>query len=805
MKGSRRLTAFRVAYPAAWLLGGLVVLAWLWLFFWACLDAPAPSTVLLDRHSEFLGEISGSEVGGSDRTGQGYWPLPQFPRRVVAATLAAEDRRFWSHAGVDPLAVGRALWQNLQHGARVSGASTLAMQVARLQNPGPRSYPRKAIEALTALALTARYGREAVLAHYLRIAPYGNQVHGIAAAARRYFAKPVEDLSWAEVALLVAIPQAPSRMNPLHAEGRRQAIHRGEWILARLREEGWLSQAEHELAMAQLRTIQPLPRTRRPPAVMHALLTLKEQLARDPAAGRVVMTTLDVKLQREVTRLARETVREWEGKGAANAAVMVIDLAGREVLASVGSIDYFDARRAGAIDYTRVSRSPGSTLKPFIYALALERGAITPATVLDDLPSAGAGIQNADGRFLGPLLPRVALANSRNVPAVDLLQHVGLGTSYAFLQELGLHRGISPPHRYGLSLAVGGLPVSLERLAGAYTALARDGRLGGLVWYRGEPTAPERQVLSEDTARRIALMLSDPQARLPTFPRMGSLEYPFPVAVKTGTSSFWHDAWALAWSRRYLVVAWLGRPDGRAMEGLSGYASAGLAQKVLRRLHPRETEGLEEVGFPLPRGSHPVRLCALTGKLATPACDHVVIEHFAPGTEPVEPCRAHQMLAVDGRNGLLASAGTPAAYVQVRRFVDLAPRYAEWQAAHGLLPPPTLVSTLDENSGARGRMPQASRLRPVAAKTARVRITAPRPGLKIIRDPESPPSAGSLTLSAAVDPAVDQVIWYVDGKPFRVADWPYTVRWPIEAGVHTIQARLLYAESASEAVKLTVH
>jgi penicillin-binding protein len=230
---------------------------------------------------------------------------------------------------------------------------------------------------------------------------------------------------------------------------------------------------------------------------------------------------------------------------------------------------------------------------------------------------------------------------------------------------------------------------------------------------------------------------------------------------------------------------------------------------ILRLLHPRETDGLEEVGFPLPRGAHPVRLCALTGKLAAPACDHVVIEHFTEGTEPVEPCRAHQMLAVDSRNGLLASPATPTAYVQVRRFVDLAPRYAEWQAARGLLPPPTQVSMLDEGSRASGWTPApilgAGRLHPAAAQTARVRITAPRPGLRIVRDPESPPSTGSLTLSAAVDPAVDQVVWYVDGKPFRVADWPYTVRWPIEAGVHTIQARLPFVETASEAVKLTVY
>jgi hypothetical protein len=170
----------------------------------ARLEAPAQTLLLRDRHGRFLGEL-----GGSDATGYGYWPLERLPPRVVAATLAAEDRRFWRHPGVDPVAVARALWQNLGAGRRVSGASTVAMQVARMQRPGRRTYLRKAVEAVAALALTHRYGREQVLAHYLKIVPYGNQVHGISYASRRYLDKPVADLSWAEVAFLAAIPQAP--------------------------------------------------------------------------------------------------------------------------------------------------------------------------------------------------------------------------------------------------------------------------------------------------------------------------------------------------------------------------------------------------------------------------------------------------------------------------------------------------------------------------------------------------------------------------------------------------------------------
>src|SRR5262245_19791311 len=222
----------KIAIAALTLTAGLFA----WGYWSAELVAPAPTPLLLDRHGEFL-----AQVAAPDGRGYGYWPVEDLPPRVVAAALSLEDRRFWSHPGVDPVAILRALWQNLASGERVSGASTLAMQVARMQDPGPRTYYRKAREAVTALFLTVRYGREAVLSQYLRLVPYGNDVHGIAYAARLYFDKPVADLSWAEIAFLAAIPQAPSRMNPLSPRQRDFAIARGHRILAALHSDEVLS------------------------------------------------------------------------------------------------------------------------------------------------------------------------------------------------------------------------------------------------------------------------------------------------------------------------------------------------------------------------------------------------------------------------------------------------------------------------------------------------------------------------------------------------------------------------------------
>jgi penicillin-binding protein 1C len=843
----------------------------------AHLAAPAPTLLLLDRQGRFLGELPGGPAarangraahlaraaidgsagsaasntsaaraasGDAGEEGLGYWPVPELPPRVVAATLALEDRRFGSHPGVDPLAVARALLQNLRTRGRVSGASTIAMQVARMQSPGARGYLRKVTEALTAVFLTERYGSREVLRHYLRIVPYGNRIHGIAYAARSYFDKPVADLSWAEIAFLSALPQAPARMNPFSPAGRDRAVRRGERVLADLARHRVLSATEYALAGGQLAALRIPYRERRPPEALHALLHLRTLLAPGgtpaaeigaaaaAAAGPVLRTTLDLDLQRDVSAMTWRALREWRDRGAGNASLIVLDLGRHEVLAWVGSAAYFDVEDHGAIDYARVRRSAGSTLKPFLYGLALERGVIGPATLMDDLERGPGGVANADDAFMGPLLPRVALANSRNVPAVLLLGRVGLDQGFGLFRELGLTDGAVPARHYGLGMAIGGLPVTLEELARAYLTLAGDGRLPArLRWLRDQPEPAPRRIFAEDTARQVTLFLSDPQARLPSFPRMGATEYRFPVAVKTGTSTNYHDAWAVAWSTRYLAAAWVGHPGFRAMNQLSGYLSAAdLVRRVLLRLHGEQGDGLEDLSFPPPRGYQPVRVCALSGHRATGACDRVFLEWFRPGEEPTDDCEAHQQRAVDRRDGLLATAATPPAAIEVRTFVELPPRYAAWQAAAGLPRPPDAASQLTlpavARLGAAGAAREVSARSGAAAATTtaaapasswppggkvalaggptRLRITSPENGARLLRDPETPADLNTVALRAVVDPPVNEVVWYVDGLPVATAAYPYTARWRLQPGEHTFQVRLGSGGSASRHVQVTV-
>jgi penicillin-binding protein 1C len=276
-------------------------------------------------------------------------------------------------------------------------------------------------------------------------------------------------------------------------------------------------------------------------------------------------------------------------------------------------------------------------------------------------------------------------------------------------------------------------------------------------------------------------------ARLPSFPRMGATEFPFPVAVKTGTSGDWRDAWTVAWSRDWLVAVWVGDPGNTPMARLSGYtAAAEIAHEVLTGLQPGEGDGLADLSFPPPPGRQPARVCALTGHRAGDACERVTTEWFRPGETPAAPCDAHVRLTVDARTGAPATADTPERYRATRIFVDLPARYAAWQQKAGLPRPPGAVP-------ARGE--------PAAERVA-VRIVSPRDGQSLARDPEVPAELGTVALEAEADPPVAQLVWYVDGEPWRVVDYPYTARWPVTGGEHRIEARVPFTDAASAAIRV---
>ena len=566
------------------------------------LAAPDATSYVTDRNGLFVTQ-AGHETrraSGGLQVEYGYWPVVP-PDLVVRATLGLEDRRFWWHPGVDPIAVARAVWQHAWSG-RGSGGSTIAMQVVRMQHPRPRTLWSKAIEAGAAVAITLRYGRAAVLAQYLSLVPYGEGSHGIAHAARWYFDRPAADLGPAQVALLAAIPQAPGllslRQGVAPARLARTRARASRAVMAM----GLPPEAETE-ALRVLATIEPRPAPRRPTDL---LLALRIRNMADQRGGGVVRASIDLALQERVRRQTAAHLVEWRRDGAQQAAVMVVRRQDRSVLVSLGAVG---TGIGHDIDFTRALRSPGSTLKPFLYAQGLEAGLIAPQDVVADLPDRASGINNADHDFLGTLLPRQALANSRNVPATNLLRRIGLTTAFNAFRRLGLHRLDGPAERFGLAMVIGALPTSLERLMRAYATLADDGLDRGLAWFKAEPETP-RRVLSVDAARLVGRFLSDPLARLPSFPRYGSSEFPFAVALKTGTSQGYRDAWTLAWSRDYVVGVWVGRADAGPMTRLSGSrAAAGLAQELMLRMHGSGRADLVAGEFAAPPGRVATELC----------------------------------------------------------------------------------------------------------------------------------------------------------------------------------------------------
>ncbi len=783
--------------------GLFIAVAFIHSFFHISLKKPEPSFLLVDRKFKFLAEL------GNQEQNYGYWPLPDsLPTRLVAMTLAAEDRRFYSHPGVDLRAIARALHQNYISREGYSGASTIAMQVARLQTPASRGWYSKLRESYVALWLTMRFGREKVLRQYLTIAPYGNRIAGANYASRRYFQKPLVDLSWAEAALLVAVPKAPGKMNLLKSAGLQAAKKRAKLILDRAFQYKWITEEQWQQASDELARLALPAKELREYEALHAVLAI-EKYFREEAHRRsivlnplnpTVQTSLDLDLQKTVQSILTEKISALRNLGASNVAAIVIKASTGEVLCYLGSEDYYDDSHAGSIDFAATPRSTGSLLKPFIFGLGMEWLGHTAATVLTDIGlDFGEGHNafipgNYDQKFLGPVLYKTALANSRNIPAIQVLKNVGVDHFYQHIVELGLTPDDGKADYYGLGVAIGGLYTSLQQLCEAYLVLANEGKRTPLSWWANSTTEDldkRGNLIRPDIAMQLQRFLSDPLARLPSFPRGGFLEYPYPVAIKTGTSQGYRDAWTIGWSDTYLVGVWIGHHDNLSMKKVSGYAHAApIVKEIFGRLHPDRNEGLEDLGFPPPRDYKPVAICRLTGKLADRNTPYVSVDYFKRGAEPTEYSDVQKVMAIDKRNDLLASPSCPKKYVIYKKFVVLPSIFKDWAMAQGLPIPPVQYSPLCGDHR--------------IIDDYQITITSPRADSRFYLDPEMPADASILGLNCLVEPGAKDVLWLVNGEEFRVAPFPYKVNWPMQPGKYNFQAVVPYTSFKSEVVRVEV-
>jgi penicillin-binding protein 1C len=529
---------------------------------WALSLGPLPfdqarkiSTIINDRHGKLLRAYAMAD---------GRWRLPVHAKTDVdpgylKLLLGFEDRRFYSHIGVDPLALGRAAIQLATRGHIVSGGSTITMQLARLMEPRRRrSMTAKLRQTVRALEIECTLTKDQILDLYLTLAPYGGNLEGIRAASLAYFGKEPKRLSLAEAALLVALPQSPeTRRLDRHPGAARVARDR---VLTRMVEEGRVSAEDADRAR-----LESVPRLRKPMPLLAPHAT--DQAASLLKDTSVINLTLDSTIQANLEALARDRAASMGPN--ISIGILAVDNRTGDVIAHVGSPDYFSARRAGQVDMTRAVRSPGSTLKPFIYGLAFEDGFIHPESLIDDRPMRYGSYapQNFDLTYQGTVPVRRALQMSLNVPAVALLDRVGASRLTSRITQAGANLILPKNEVPGLAMGLGGVGITLSDLVQLYAGLARLGS-----------TVPLREIMLADDTRETRRLM-DPAAAW----QVGNVLIGVPppengvrgrIAFKTGTSYGYRDAWSVGFDGRYTIGVWTGRPDGAPVAGQLGRTSA---------------------------------------------------------------------------------------------------------------------------------------------------------------------------------------------------------------------------------------
>lgn len=612
---------------AAWLLAWYAV-PWLFPLPEGLLHPEERGALVLDRDGARIATLPGPDYYHTEPV-----RLQEVPDMLLKATLAAEDKRFFSHGGADFLALARAVAANAAGGEVVSGASTITQQLAKNANPPvPRSLPAKAREFFQARRMEMSMSKKAILESYFNRLDYGNLRRGPAAAARFYFGREMSRLSLAECALLAGLPQGPSFLNPLRHPER--ALQRRNLVLRRMREEGWATDGMVDRALLEPLFSAGAEEDRRPlaPHVTAALMH----------AGRTgeVRTTLDASLQRGALEIVKRELERLKGHHVTQAAVVVAENATGNILCLVGSADR-NHPAGGLLDGTTLRRSPGSALKPFVYAQAFVLGAY-PGTVLPDVPTtyrSAHGLeapQNYNRAYMGPISIRQALACSQNIPAMRALGTFGgAARLLKLLNNLGI-RGIQgDASHYGLGLAIGNAEVSLRELTGAYECLARGGGFLPLKLEQG-PSVPERPVLPPEACFLTADILADREARLAAFSDAEVMNLPFRYACKTGTSSDFRDNWCIGFTREITVGVWVGNFDASPMKQVGGMAGAApifagvmkLAHRSLPPSFPRAVPGMVRIRIDARTGRR-------EGALRVPQA-HAREEWASPETMPQE-------------------------------------------------------------------------------------------------------------------------------------------------------------------------
>lgn len=713
-------------------------------------------TTVLDRNNRILRLFPEGEGR------MGLWcEGKSFPAHLKTAVIAAEDKRFSYHPGFDPIAIIRALYCNIRRQKTVSGASTITQQVVRLIRPRSRTYSAKIVELLAGVKMECQLSKEQILELHLNLSPMGGNIRGAGLAARTYFGKDVENISLAEAAVLAALPKSPSRLDPRRPAGCKLVMIEKDRILKRMAATETISedQLKVNLGPSVAFTNRSIPI--QAPHFVDLVLSTRTK------ADAIVRTTLDRNLQHGLEQVLKSHQDHLRKMGIDQVAAVIASCHSSEVLALVGSFSY-DEQNQGFNNGALAQRSAGSTLKPFLYALALEKGYGSSSEISDtyrvyQTPHGDYMPMNADRGEYGPVNVRSALGNSLNVPAVKVARWVGVEDFYRFLDRVEVMNPNSPPPEHcGLGLAVGNSEVSLYRLAQAYLTLANGGE------FRPLRVTPEMgtyssRVISPEVSYVITHILTDPSARLLTFGNPSYFDFGFPVAVKTGTSSNYRDAWVIGYTSQHVVGIWAGNFDNRPSPGRMGAGVCGpILSEVIRCLYGATAPE----DFTRPAGVREERVCSMSGRRASSRCPYVTSELVA-GRQKLAMCDlSHE-----------------------DEHHQLGTNYAKWlhrrEAKQGvsrfqLMKPENAAQRGGETAGGSGsRGPAAS------SQDSGIEIISPHNRDRFILSRHGP---NRIVFRALPERVVEQVVWYLNGTEIARTGPPYEFLWEPTRGSHELVA-----------------
>ncbi|MBW6475952.1 MAG: penicillin-binding protein 1C [Chromatiales bacterium] len=754
----------------------LPLLAWL---LWLLLPRPdllghtSYSSAYLDRHGELLWLSL-----AHDQRYRLPITLDETASALIEATLLYEDRNFYRHYGVDLPAMLRATWQSL-HGQRRVGGSTITMQLARLRYRLPHSLRGKLLQIARAIQIERHYHKDEILAAYLSLAPYGRNIEGAEAASRIYFDKPASAISLPEAMALALIPQNPRRRNPTSEAGRAALLAAQQALSGR-----W--QAEH----GETLPLNLALRFRPPEALpMHAPQRIQAIHQGGLAGPGPQTTTLDARLQDSLETLLARHLDTLQNQGIDNGALLVLDYRDMALRAAVGSADYFNPAIAGQVDGSRAPRSPGSALKPLLYALALEQGLIHPMSLLHDAPRRLGSYtpENFDRHFSGPLLAQDALIHSRNVPAVSLFAELAPPGLHGLLAQAEV-QGLREADHYGMALVLGGMEIRMEELALLYAMLANHGQWRPLRQLADTAAEPGKHLLSPEAAwLSLEMLRHHPAPHQRQLPGV-AVRQARQVAWKTGTSHGFRDAWALGVSGPYVVAVWLGHFDGRGNPALVGRNAAGpLLFAIIEALAAQSADWPEPAFDLTGLRLQQEPMCAIGGDLPGAHCPLIRPGWFIPGVSPLRVETIHRQIPLLP-NGLRACRHRPPhTSLAVYEFwpSELQAIFAR-AGIHRPAPPPYGEDCPLDRQASQGQAPQ---------------IRSPQAGLTYTLQ------AGreQIPLQASHDAGVSRLYWFADQRLLGQVAAGETLFWSAESGNWAIRVVDDHGRSASVGIQVRQH